>query len=108
MTTEALYLPMRWGGIRHRGDGFVILEKILENDLGRDYGGVRDDAPFAPNLTVVIRYDLHAVSEVRHWLEGQSFSPAITLVTLMDGTGGSLAFEFTDKKDAALFKMFWG
>lgn len=105
---EALYLPMRWGGVSHHGDGFVILEETLENDRSRDYGGVRDDAPYVPNLTVVVPYDWGAVADIKQWLEDRSYSPDITLVTLMDGTGGSLAFEFSDKKDAALFKLFWG
>lgn len=105
---EALCLPMHWGGVSHRSDSVVILEELLESDHARDYGGVRDNAPYAPNLTVVIPYDSGAVADIRQWLEDRSFNPAITLVTLMDGTGGTFAFEFADKKDAALFKLFWG
>lgn len=97
-------VPMRWGGISHWGEGFVILEDTLVPDKKRVLG--RTHRP--GSNTVVIPFPRAALQQIRDWLSNVGQAPEISIAVDTVVEEEQLAFEFNDQMEAAKFKLFWG
>jgi len=95
-------LPMKWGGVRHRGEGFVILGDLLEPDTQTAISTPD------PGRTVALDYDFGVLPAIKTWCEDRSLNVAISVVCDMVGDDNKMTFTFNKNDDAALFKIFFG